>query len=153
MQIHRILILLVFLLTAGFLSAQVSVNGKVTDSLGKPVQSVSITLKKTNGIVLAFAITNNSGAYKIQFANASVKDSLFIEANAIGYKKQSIPVTNANQIKDFSLTESSAKLPNVTVKSTNALRKEGDTLNYDVATFSNKQDRTIGDVIKKLPGV
>jgi uncharacterized membrane protein YdcZ (DUF606 family) len=86
MQTPRILILLVFLLTAGCLSAQVSVNGKVTDSLGKPVQSVSITLKKTNGIVLAFAITNNSGAYKIQFANASVKDSLFIEANAIAYK-------------------------------------------------------------------
>jgi len=153
MPTHRILILLVFLFTAGFLSAQVSVNGKVTDSLGKPVQSVSITLKKSNGIVLAFAITNNIGAYKIKYANASVKDSLFIEANAIGYKKQSIPFANAIQIKNFTLTESSAKLPNVTVKSTSPLRKEGDTLNYDVSTFSNKQDRTIGDVIKKLPGV
>jgi hypothetical protein len=56
--------------------AQVAVNGTVTDSLGKPVQSVSITLKKSNGIVLAFAITNNTGAYKIQYAGAFVKDSL-----------------------------------------------------------------------------
>ena len=134
------------------LKAQVAVNGIISDSLGKPIQSVSVTLKKNNGIVLAFAITNNTGAYKIQHASASIKDTLFVEANAIGYSKKSIPVTKSPQVSDFKLSASSTKLPNVTVKS-NPLRKEGDTLNYDVASFSTKQDRTIGDVIKKLPGI
>jgi hypothetical protein len=140
--------------SANFLEAQVTVTGTVTEASGKPLQSVSITLKKNNGIVLAFAITNSAGTYKMQYGNASVKDSLFVEANAISFQKQSLPVKAATQVANFKLEGSSVKLPNVTVKNNRQiLKKEGDTLNYDVAAFSNPQDRTIGDVIKKLPGV
>ncbi|MES2329120.1 MAG: carboxypeptidase-like regulatory domain-containing protein [Bacteroidota bacterium] len=146
------LLVFIFLVTCGCVKAQISVTGTVTDSLGKPLQSVSITLKKSNGIVLAFAITNNTGSYRIQYAGVFVKDSLLVEANAISFKKQTIPVTSATQTTNFKLSESTTKLPNVTVKAA-PLKKEGDTLNYDVASFSTKQDRTIGDVIKKLPGV
>jgi hypothetical protein len=152
MLLRRTKTLLVFLLVTCFAQAQVVVSGAVKDSLGKPLQAVSVTLKKTNGIILSFSITNASGAYKLQHASASIKDTLFVEANGIGFKKQSIEITSAAQVTDFKLSESSTKLPNVTVKAP-PLRKEGDTLNYDVASFSTKQDRTIGDVIKKLPGV
>ena len=143
----------IFLLGGKLLFAQVAVTGTVSDSLGKPLQSVSITLKKNNGIVLAFAISNATGAYKLQYNNASAKDTLQVEANAIGFKKQSFPVTAASQATHFKLSSTSTKLPNVTVQNSKAmLKKEGDTLNYDVASFSNKQDRTIGDVIKKTTG-
>ncbi|MEO8173400.1 MAG: hypothetical protein ABI581_09965 [Sediminibacterium sp.] len=148
----RIQLIFIFGMAANCLHAQISLNGSVTDSLGKPVQSVSITLKKTNGILLAFAITNNTGTYKIQYNGVFTKDSLMIEANAISFKKQTIPVTSATQTTNFKLSESSSILPNVTVK-TAPLKKDGDTLSYDVASFSTKQDRPIGDVIKKLPGV
>src|SRR4051812_24510875 len=141
---HCFLLLPILLLSVQFVSAQINVSGIVTDSLGKPVQSVSITLKKNNGTVLAFAITNNTGSYKIQYNNASVKDTLLVEANAIGFKKESIRVASAVQSSNFKLTATTTKLPNVTVQnSKQMLRKEGDTLNYDVASFSNKQDRTI----------
>nr|WP_294991353.1 carboxypeptidase-like regulatory domain-containing protein [uncultured Sediminibacterium sp.] len=139
-------------MTVNYLHAQVSLNGKVTDSLGKPVQSVSITLKKSNGIVLTFAITNNMGFYQIQYNGPFIKDSLIIEANAIGFKRQNFPLIAAKQTIHFKLFESSTELPNVTVK-TDPLRKDNDTLTYNVGIFSTKQDRTIGDVIKKLPGV
>lgn len=154
MDIRHIKILFFFLIgiPASLLHAQVSLNGTVTDSLGRPLQFLSITLKKSNGMLLAFAITNNAGSYRIEYKGAYVKDSLLIEANAIGYIKQTRPVTGSTQTTNFKLSESVSKLPNVTVK-TLPLKKEGDTLVYDVATFSNKQDRTIGDVIKKLPGV
>lgn len=151
-QPKRTIPLLAGLLIACCAHAQISVSGSVRDSLGKPLQAVSITLKKSNGIILSFAITNANGAYRLQHASASVKDTLAIEANAIGYKKQSVDIASATQVADFRLKESVTKLPNVTVKAA-PLRKEGDTLTYDVGSFSNKQDRTIGDVIKKLPGV
>jgi len=65
-QLHKIILIFIFGIAADHLHAQVLVNGSVTDSLGKPVQSVSITLKKLDGTVLAFDITNNLGTYKIQ---------------------------------------------------------------------------------------
>lgn len=154
MQMQRLIIMLLFIFgpAVHFLQAQVSLSGTVTDSVGKPLQSVSITLKKTNGLLLAFSITNGKGAYLIQYTGAFIKDSLLIEANAIGFKKQSQQVKDTMQTILFKLIESTTNLPNVTVKIA-PLEKKSDTLNYDVATFSTKQDRTIGDVIKKLPGV
>lgn len=148
----KLLSTLFFIAVSLHIDAQVAVNGTVTDSSGKPLSSVSITIKKRNGIVLSFAITNAAGTYKMQNPNASVKDTLVVEANSMGYVKQKLPVTSATQVANFTMQSTIVKLPNVTVKA-NPLKKEGDTLNYDVATFSNKQDRTIGDVIKKLPGV
>lgn len=149
----KILIIFIFIIFVTKLHSQVSVNGTVMDSLGKPLASVSIILKKNSGIVLAFAITNTAGGYKIQYANASAKDTLVVEANAMGYTKQKIPVTFSDQATHFIMQSTSIKLPTVTVTNSQLLRKEGDTLNYDVAAFSTQQDRTIGDVIKKLPGV
>jgi hypothetical protein len=33
------------------------------------------------------------------------------------------------------------------------IKQTGDTISYSVIDFSDKNDRTIGDVLKKLPGV
>lgn len=135
------------------LQAQVAVSGTVADSSGKPLSSSSVTLKKSNGIVLAFAISNANGAYQIQFNNASVKDTLYLEANSIGFIKLIIPVTTPIMVANFSMKSTIVRLPNVTVTNTRLLQKEGDTLNYNVFSFSNKQDRTLEDVLKKMPGV
>jgi hypothetical protein len=157
MRIIRISSLLVFvlLMTTNCLHAQVTVTGKITDSLGKPLSSVSITLvKKRSGVILGFAISNANGVYKIQHNTASIKDTLSIEASSLGFAKQSFPVTAAVQASDFKLHGTSTKLPNVSVQNNKPfIKKTGDTLNYDVAAYSNPQDRSIGDVIKKLPGV
>jgi hypothetical protein len=151
---YKLSILLVIVSGWGtLLQAQVNITGKVTDSTGKPVSAASVTLVKKNGVILAFGITNATGSYSIRHASSSVKDTLAVDVNALGFAKKSIPVTAATQTTDFTLSASASKLPNVSVKSRSMLRKEGDTLNYDVQSFSNPQDRAIGDVIKKLPGV
>jgi hypothetical protein len=154
LQLHNILLTFIFSIAANTLYAQVSLNGTVTDSLGKAVQSANITLKKTDGTLLDFDITNGLGIYRIRYSGAFIRDSLLIEVNAIGFKKESILITSSAQEFNFKLIATTTTLPNITVQSNRQmLRKEGDTLNYDVASFSSKQDRNIGDIIKKLPGV
>lgn len=152
---YKKIIPVIFLLfTCNALIAQVTISGTVKDSTGKGIPSVSVTLKKKNGIILSFAITNAGGVYKIKNEKATVSDTLFIEANAMGYRMQKTAVKGAEQVYNFEMVSTSTRLPDVTVQNKRSLlKREGDTLNYDVASFSNKQDRTIGDVIKKLPGV
>lgn len=151
--IIRIVPLFLFLFTVMGLHAQVAASGVVTDSAGKPIASASVTLVKKNGVILSFAITNASGTYQLRHASSSVKDTLSVTVSVLGFAKQSIAITSADQKTDFRMKHAKDVLPNVTVTSRSMLRKEGDTLNYDVASFSDKQDRVIGDVIKKLPGV
>ncbi len=132
----------------------ISITGKVSDSLGKPVASVSITLSNNGGNILAFAISSQSGAYTIQYNGVFKKDSFRVIANTAGYNRQVMGVKQAQQKIDFILSPSFTKLPDVKVNSNRSLlRKEGDTLNYDVGAFTSPHDRTIGDVIRKLPGV
>ena len=134
--------------------AQVSVKGSVADSLGKPLPSVSISLKKNNGVIVSFAITRASGSFFLRNTTVHPGDSLWLEANAIGFDKQVFEILDSLQEFNITLHSSTHLLPNVKVTNTKLiLKKEGDTLNYDVAAFSTKQDRVIGDVIKKLPGV
>jgi hypothetical protein len=149
------LLLSVLLLFTGVVSAQVNLNGVVTDSSGKPLPSVSVTLvKRSNKSILAFSITTLKGAYQIKYGGAFLKDSFAIEANAAGFTKLSKPVTEAEQKMDLRMVHSFGKLPDVTVNNSRSMLKQsGDTLNYTVSSFSEKQDRVIGDVIKKLPGV
>jgi hypothetical protein len=149
------LLLLGLLLWAIGAGAQVNLTGTVRDSTGKPLPSVSVMLvKRADKKVLAFAISSANGIYRIKYTGEFQKDSLLIEANAAGFTKLSKPVTTADQTLDLSLRHSFGKLPDVTVNnSKQMLKQSGDTLNYTVSSFSEKQDRVIGDVIKKLPGV
>lgn len=132
--------------------AQVHITGSVTDSTGKPITGANVTLVNHKGIILAFSITSSSGIYKLQHATA-IPDSVRVAVSALGFSQRTLPVTQATQQIDLVLNRSRDVLPDVTVSAKPLLRRNGDTLNYDVSAFSDKQDRVIGDVIRKLPGV
>jgi hypothetical protein len=71
----------------------------------------------------------------------------------MGYKSQVKSINGAEPV-NFVLQVSVNQLQAVVIKSSRpVLRVNGDTLSYKVSDFSNPQDRTIGEVIKKLPGI
>jgi lipid-A-disaccharide synthase-like uncharacterized protein len=130
-----------------------NIKGVVKDSTGKPVPFVSINLKGGN-IVLAYAVSNEKGAYALNIPANAPKTGLLVEVSCVGYKKQSKPLTDPSAPCNFTLSVATNQLQTVIVKNTRPfLRTSGDTLSYKVSDFSSAQDRVIGDVIKKLPGV
>lgn len=147
----RLLSLSYFILLVCTAFAQQSINGKVTDSKGKGIEAVSINLKDQDGNILSFTRTNASGAYRLNLKE-QVK-GLRVEASSLGYKKAGVNVTDAGKAYDLVLEDNSIDLAPVTVKNRAALTVNGDTLNYKTSDFADKQDRTIGDVIKRMPGI
>ncbi len=137
------------------IAAQIKLSGTVKDAAKKPLSSASITLtKKGKPVILAFAITNSSGSFSLQYNGSFQPDSLLVNVSAINFKKQQVPLKSADETFNFSMETTVSELPTVTVQNKKPLvRLEGDTLHYDVASFADKSDRVIGDVIKKLPGV
>jgi len=131
-----------------------SISGTVTDSLGKVVPYANINLKNGSNLVIAYAISDSKGAYLLGVPAATVKDTLRVEISCVGFKKQSKTVTDFSAPVNFILFPAVNQLKDVIVKDTRPwLRTRGDTLNYKVSDFSNPQDRVIGDIIKKLPGI
>ena len=148
------LLLLCGLLWSALCFAQGNIRGTVKDSTGKAVPFATVNLKnKASNAIVAYTTTANDGTYSLTLPQGQNPDSLAVEVRSMGYKNQVKSITGTMPV-DFVLQASVNQLQAVVVKSSRpVLRVNGDTLSYKVSDFSNPQDRTIGEVIKKLPGI
>jgi hypothetical protein len=147
--------LLVIALLFSAASFAQNIRGTVTDSTGKAVPFASVNLKNsaTNGII-NYTITDVKGTYVLQLPATIPVNGLMIEARCVGYKTETKAITDAQAPVDFILVASINQLQSVVIKNSRpVLRTSGDTLSYKVSDFASVQDRVIGDVIKKLPGI
>lgn len=140
------------MLAAFSVFAQKPLKGVVKDVGGKGVESVNVTLKDSEGNIINFTRSNKNGAFSIELKNDQIA-GYKIEASSIGYKKLITTVTDVAKNYDLTLQPSETALETVNVKNRPSLTARGDTLNYRTADFADKQDRSIGDVLKKMPGV
>ncbi|TBO39608.1 TonB-dependent receptor [Pedobacter kyonggii] len=145
-------IMLVLLFAAFSALAQKPIKGIVKDSNGKAIESVNVSLKDPEGNIINFTRTNSNGEFSISLKNDQIT-GYKIEASSIGYKKLSMVVADVNKNYDLVLQNSETALETVTVKNRPSLTANGDTLNYRPSDFADKQDRSIGDVLKKMPGI
>ena len=151
-RLAGLLVIAILLSIAGF--AQ-NISGTVRDSAGKAVPYATINLRKSiNNAIIGYAVTNAGGAYTLQIPAGESISGLVIEATSIGYKTVRRPIADIQFVYDFSLGVWANQLRSVEIRSSRpVLRMHGDTLGYRVAEFAGAQDRVIGDVIKRLPGI
>jgi hypothetical protein len=149
-----IVMLLCGMMLPAFCFAQSNVHGTVKDSTGKAVPFATVNLKnKVSNAIVGYSATDVKGAYNLTLPSGENPDSLLVEVRSIGYKSQVKSITITAPV-DFVLQISINQLQAVVIKSNRpVLRTHGDTLAYKVSDFSSPQDRVIGDVIKKLPGI
>ena len=135
-------------------SAQ-EIRGTVKDSTGGAVPYASVNLRNRSGdAILVFTTTDTRGAYMLRMPASASRDSFYLEVRCIGFKTQSKPLIGLSRAIDFTLAISASQLQSVVVRNSRPkLHASGDTLSYTASDFSNAQDRVIGDVIKRLPGI
>lgn len=148
------MLLLGGLLFSALCFAQGSIRGTVKDSTGKAVPFATVNLRnKASNAIVAYTTTADNGTYTLTLPQGKSIDSVAVEVRCMGYKNQLKGITGTASV-DFVVQTSVNQLQAVVIKSSRpVLRVNGDTLNYKVSDFSNPQDRVIGDVIKKLPGI
>ncbi len=135
------------------ISAQ-NIRGSVNDSLNKPVAYANISLKNSSNLIIAYQGSNEKGQFLLHVPEGIDQKNLTVEASCIGFKTQSKAFIGFAPAYQFKLSTASNQLQTVTVKDNRPrLKTSGDTLSYKVSDFSSPQDRVIGDVIRKLPGI
>lgn len=134
-----------------FTYAQTTVTGKVTDSDGQPIASASVTIEEQGkDAIMAFSITNAKGEYKVTFTSAEPNVDLKIKA--FNQKPLFKSILNQAQNLNFSMDSDATEIKEVKLK-TKLITKKGDTISYDLKAFESKADRTLADVLKKIPGI
>jgi hypothetical protein len=149
----KVLFLLISLFSFCLLSAyaQKQIKGKVKDQHAKPIPAVMVSLKDKEGNTLGFSRSNEKGDFN--FSTDETGTDLFLEFSVLGYEKKNVSLNELGKNTEVVLAESEINLKTVEVKNRPRLSSNGDTLNYKTSDFSDKQDRSIGDVLKKMPGI
>lgn len=143
-------ILLLFCSSKAF--TQVAFSGTVRDKTTmESVSTVNIVLMSKNSkLVYAYTMTKDDGSYQMTFSGGV--DSLSISVTGFNIKTQKLIVANKTQKVDFYVESEALNITEVIVKSKPVVRRS-DTLNYYVASYIDSLDRSIGDVLKKMPGI
>lgn len=142
---------ILFLILCSASVAAHTISGLVVDESDEALPGVIVTANGSDGEQIDYAITNEKGAFSISLQD-NIK-SVSVEAGMLGYKTETRTVTLPSDKKlTFKLQPEAIKLKEVNV-SVKPIRDQGDTLIYDVAAFKSAADRSIEDVIKRLPGV
>lgn len=150
----KILFTLLFFIKVATVNAQLrQVTGQLKSTSGETIANASVLLKNNSGLIISFYSSNDNGKYVLTLPDTSQLTSLLIEVNHLGYKKMQQSLTEGKTVYDFVMEKKVMELPEVQVKSRPVIEHNGDTLSYNVASFSRPEDRTVGDVIKRMPGL
>lgn len=145
----RKLLLTVFLLCGClFIQAKIIVSGKITDTRGEPLPALVTVM--CDGTVDGFCNAGEDGKYSIELEPSH--ESILIRASLLGFLPVEKTIDAKSCILDIVMEEGATELKEVTVTADN-ITQRGDTLSYHVGAYKDANDRVIGDVIKKMPGL
>ena len=146
----NLVLLILILCSTSFITAQ-TYSGCIVDKHGNnPVAGVHVSLITSNGLLVAWDYSDEKGIYKVDLPQGKQADK--IHFSYLGYKKVSLSLTDFPSDGKIFLESEDFRLQEVKV-SAQRIEQKKDTLVYSVAGFSQPQDRSIADVIAKMPGM
>lgn len=150
--------ILIILLQLAFISAGANaqsvreINIKVLDSSKNPVEGVLIIIENKDSVGLTFVTTDLKGKAVLSFKNSN---ELFLKVTAPEFEVYRIPLSQNQNEYTVTLYNLTKSLPVIRVKGRKGphIISKGDSLFYAVKDFESRADRTIGDVLSKIPGI
>lgn len=137
----RLLLAILFLFFSLCASAQ-----KVVDAQsGEPIAGAVVQLLDAKFTPITYTITDGEGCFK-----PFTKSGDYLKFSCMNYRADTIAIGNVTDT--IKLISEPQIIREITVTAPK-IRMRGDTLSYNVASFADNTDRTIGDVLGKMPGV
>ena len=130
--------------------AQINVQGRVMDMNDcEPLAGASVVIKGSDGKIKKFTSTKADGDFLIEMASV---DGCHLEITMMSFEKKSISLDSVSFPMQILLESGKTVLNEVKIKA-ECIREQGDTIIYNVGSFAQKQDRSIGDVLARMPGL
>lgn len=146
----RLVTYLFCLIVATVAVAQVNVTGKVIDKeSNEPLVGASVIVKGADGKIKKFASSKADGGFSITMPSVI---GCRLEVTMMSFAKQSISLDSVSFPLTVYMEPGTTLLKEVTVKA-DRIREQGDTITYNVGSFAQQQDRSIGDVLRRMPGI
>lgn len=151
-QAFALLLVLGLLTFDAVVFAQNVISGLVRDESGKGIIQVTLILKHQNK-PLKFTYSDAQGRYEFKDLpqGLDLSNSL-IETHHLSYESLSIPLKSGVWVYPIQLVTKENRLDVVEI-GRRPISGGADTLRFDVAFFTQVGDKSIGDVLKNMPGI
>lgn len=146
---RKLLIILLLLLPLDIL-AQSVISGKVTDGSNNEVIEGLIVRLRVGEKDLSYDLTNSDGIFRLECSSSAKEVELVF--SLISYKTKSLTVENKTQYIPVEMEVEATQIKEVSI-SAPKIQLRGDTISYNLSAFKGKNDVTLEDALKKLPGV
>lgn len=147
---NRLLAYMLCLIVTVSAVAQVNVSGTVVDKdSNEPLTGASVIVKGADGKIKKYATSKGDGGFAMSLPSVS---GCRLEVSMMSFAKKTIPLDSVSFPLTVRLEPGTTLLQEVTVKA-DRIREQGDTITYNVGSFAQQQDRSIGDVLKRIPGI
>ena len=128
-----------------------TLRGMVNDGeTNEKLPNANVMLYSNMNKLLKFTTTGKTGTFQMALPDSLVGIS-YLKVSFIGYGTLQKKIDGSNDWK-LALTPKATKIKEVIVKAPK-IKAQGDTLVYDVRQFSKEGDRSIGDVLRRMPGI
>ena len=147
---NRLLAYMLCLIVTVSAVAQVNVSGTVVDKdSNEPLTGASVIVKGADGKIKKYATSKGDGGFAMSLPSVT---GCRLEVSMMSFAKKTIPLDSVSFPITVQLEPGTTLLKEVTVKA-DRIREQGDTITYNVGSFAQQQDRSIGDVLKRMPGI
>jgi len=144
-------ICLILLFFGSNISGQTIISGRVSSEGNNDGSGISVLAMPPDNPqeILNYSISDNTGRFKLSYTSSS--DSVFIAFKSLNFKDTIVGLSNQSQKFDIKLLPDVFEIKEVSVRG-NPISVRGDTINYVVNAFAKAGDRSVGDVISRMPG-
>lgn len=146
--------LLTFLGFSNIWSQNDEARGQVQFETGEPAEGAFVRLMSADtSRMIDYAETDAEGKWSLSLPNTR---PLVLQVSFFGYRTAFVSVSSAGSPAPFNiqLEKESFDLEAVTVKDKAfGVQRKGDTLTFRLETFTTGAERTLGDVLNRLPGM
>lgn len=147
---NRIITYLLFFLVGVNVMAQVNVSGTVVDKENhEPLAGASVIVKGNDGKIKKYGVSKKNGTFALTL---QAVNCCRLEVSMMSFTKKTISLDSVSFPLTIELEPGNTLLKEVTVKA-DRIREQGDTVTYNVGSFAQQQDRSIGDVLGRMPGI
>lgn len=136
-------------------SQGITIAGIINDTNGRSVESASVVVFDSDENTLTYTYSDENGNYNLVIERPN-NNIISIVVSGLGYSRTEIKLdlTLKENIKQsFTLVDKIEFLKEVVIEFNKKIKIDRDTTTIKIASFVNKTEQTIEDVLKKLPGI
>lgn len=155
LYIREVISPFIIFLSCYFVHAQSTISGNISDIEGNPVISTNVLLKDIEKeVIVAFTFSDANGFYEL---TTKRRGDFLLEFTSMGYAKRdtTIQIDAASEKIQINvqLVSNALELNEVNIKANRPITIGNDTVKFDAAFFLQGNERTVEDLLRRIPGI